>query len=123
MRQLAVKKQYYRRKPAKTYTQWWDEKQEAERLRTERRKWEDERDARIQNLMLYKEEAEDVCGDRIVQIDGKDVLQMREGDRNLMAVWGYRDLYQDTVLQLKKHIPNLEHDPRIIPDVEIAFVR
>ena len=115
-----MKKTYYRRKPAKTHTQWWDEKREAERLRKERRKWEDERDARIQNLMLYKEEAEDVCGDRIVQKDGKNVLQMREGDTDLMVIWGILSFYENTVTQLQSHIPNLEYDHRIKSDLHVV---
>ena len=114
MRHSKVKKGYYRRKPFKPYDQWWKEKQEKERLQRERREWETARDAEIQDLMCFKEQAEDACSDRIVQQNGEDILEMRDGENDLMAIWGFLADYEHVVSQLQRHIPSLEYDPRIV---------
>lgn len=120
MRQFKVKKGYYRKKTFKPRAQWWKEKQEKERLQRERWEWEEARDAEIQNLMSFKEQAEDACSDRIIKQNGEHVLEMRDSDNDLMAIWGILADYEHVVSQLQSHIPTLEYDPRITNRLRIA---
>lgn len=114
-----MKKGNYRRIPRKSFALWLKEKQEAERAQRERNRRQREHDERLQMLMTYKEEAEDLLSDRIFRRDGQDVYQMDKGDKNLMKVWEILSWYPDLVAELQRHIPNLEHDPRITPELPV----
>lgn len=114
-----MKQKYYRKKPAKTYIQWWDEKQEAERLRNERQKWQREHDAKLENFMIFKEEAESFCSSRLrVSEAGDDYLLLADDD-GMFEAWTYLAQYEQCVLHLNKHIPHLEIDPRIKSDTDV----
>jgi len=115
-----MKKGYYRRKQQKTFIQWWDEKQKAEKLQRERNRKQREHDERLQMLMTYKEEAEDLLSDRIISQGGQDVYQMPPEHKNLMKVWEIRSWYPDFISELQRHIPNLEYDPRITNELRVV---
>ena len=116
-----MKKGYYHRKPRKTFIQWWDEKQKAEKLQSERNRKQREHDERLQMLMSYKEEAEDLLSERIITQNGKDVYQMPEEDKNMMKVWEILSWYPDLVIELQRSIPNVEYDSRIVDGLEIQL--
>ena len=115
-----MKKGYYRRKQQKTFIQWWDEKQKAEKLQRERNRKQREHDERLQMLMTYKDEAEDLLSDRIISQGGQDVYQMSPEHKNLMKVWEIRSWYPDFISELQRHIPNLEYDPRITNELQVV---
>lgn len=99
---------------------WWAERKEAERLRKERYEWETARDEKIQNLMQFKERAEDFCSVRIVNVEGSCALQLRAGDQPFEALTYIAD-YEQVTAVLKAHIPNLEYDPRIASELKLSF--
>ena len=113
-------REHHKKSTWKPHHVWWAEKKEAERLRKERCEWEAARDETIQNLMQFKERAEDFCSVRIAEINGTDVLQLRDGDNPFEAYTCIAD-YEHTIARLQLHISDLDYDIRIAAELPIAY--
>lgn len=92
----------------------------AKKRAKEQREWEAARDEKLQDEMLFKEEIEDTCSDRIISENGEDIMILN-GDYNLLHIWVFLAEYGSLIERLKQQIPNLEYDPRIAPDLKYAF--
>ncbi|MEM7779450.1 MAG: hypothetical protein AAF697_03545 [Pseudomonadota bacterium] len=96
-----------------SYNRWWTRKRAEEKRRREIWEAQQKLDEEIQRWMTLKEDAEEFCWPRFQKnASGEDFIQLRGGE-TIFTFGGLLMYYEDAVAFLKKHIPNLEYDPRI----------
>ncbi|MEP3422279.1 MAG: hypothetical protein ABJN35_11130 [Erythrobacter sp.] len=105
----------------RSYHRWWKRKQAAEKRRREIWEAQQKLDEEIEQWTQYKEKAEDFCHERFeLNSEGEWFIQLREKENMFHVLNHIHDIEQCMDL-LKRHIPNLEYDPRIVWDCPYEY--